>query len=512
MTTLRPVLADTTSGRFRGRDDGTVAVWKGMRYAQAPTGDLRWRAPVAASAPADAIDAAAFGPVAPQQRSPAMQLGPGAVIDEDCLLLNVWKASDAAPGRPVMVWLHGGAYTFGSSSQRMFDATHLVTEGDVLVVTVNYRLGALGFLDLSSFSSDESTFDSNLALRDVLLALEWVQQNAAAFGGDPANVTVFGESAGGGLTTALLATPSASGLFHRAIIESSPATSIYDSNRARLVAERFLSTVGVAASDVATLRSLDVDTIVDAGTEVYADVPSDAPGNLAFAPVVDGDLLPEHPVEAIRNGRGLAVPLIIGTNRDEATLFKFMKSPLMPITGPAITTMLENLASENPDLDLPTRAQVLGAYEGVRSRVLGLGIATDIGFRMPTVWLAEGHSAVAPTYLYRFDFTTRALSLIGLGAAHGTELPYVWGNLDGGPKDPTFKLGGRREGRELSQRMRSRWTAFAHTGIPSTDDLPWPTYDTAAREVLVIDRADQVVADPDAALRRGWGDSVLAFR
>lgn len=525
----------TPAGTFRGVIADGVRSWRGIRFAVAPTGDRRWRDPVAAPVPTGVVDATTYGPACPQKSNPAVPLGPDAVMDEDCLVLNVW-AQDPVPAvgdagaeqalsRPVMVWLHGGAYTFGSSSQPLFDATSLVTRGGVVVVTVNYRLGAFGFLDLAGLLPDGG-FDRNLALKDVLLALRWVQQNIAAFGGDPSRVTVFGESAGGGLVTTLLATPSAAGLFHRAIAQSSPASSMYGTDRAREVAARFVRELGIDDADaVATARALreaSADDIVTAATTVYAAVPDEAPGTLAFAPVIDGDLLPEAPAEALRAGRGLPVPLMIGTNKDEASLFKFMKSPLIPITDARIRQMFADMAADNPTIELPSVEQVHGAYENVRQRAMGLGIARDIGFRMPTLWIAEGHSTVAETYLYRFDHAAPFLRLIGLGATHATELPYLWGNLSGGPgaaKDPTFRLGGHRAAEEISERMQERWTAFAHCrtpdAAPASGAPTWPAYSTGAdgeRATLVIERQDAVVSDLDGPLRAAWGDDVLDFR
>ncbi|MEV8369856.1 carboxylesterase/lipase family protein [Microbacterium sp. NPDC064584] len=515
-TPAAPPVATTSRASFRGTASGAAEVFKGIRYAEAPVGERRWRDPVPHVARGE-VDATTFGAIAPQQTNPALNLGPDAVQDEDCLFLNVWRRQGTSEdaGRPVMVWLHGGAYTFGSSSQPMYDGAALVQTGDVIVVTLNYRIGALGFLDLSSLSTPEDVFDGNLALKDILLALRWVQHNIAGFGGDPERVTVFGESAGGGLVTTLLATPSAEGLFHRAIAESSPATSMYGPKRAGEVAQRFLTETGLDASALPRLRELPADEIVRATMAVFAAVPTAAPGTLAFAPVVDGELVPEAPASALKEGRGLAVPLMIGTNRDEASFFRFMKSPLMPVTKDDIERMFADMRAENPDVELPSREAVLAGYEGVRQKVLGLGIARDIAFRLPTIWIAEGHSAVAPVWLYRFDHATRAMNAIGIGATHGAELAYVWGNLATGPKDPTFWLGGRRTAERISERLRARWTAFARGEAPDaaavTDAVAWPSYDVQDRQTLVIDAQDRVVEDLDAALRAGWGDQVLAF-
>jgi para-nitrobenzyl esterase len=500
------VIADahTRSGPVRGTDDGQVKVWKGIRYGAPPVGDLRWRAPVAPDPWTDIADATAFGPVSPQPKSP-IPLGPGTRVDEDCLFLNVWAPSGAEAGdtKPVMVWVHGGAYIFGSGSQPLYDGQNLASRGDVVVVTLNYRMGVFGFLDLSGLESGDQHFDTNLGLRDVLLALHWVKDNIAEFGGDPAQVTLFGESAGGGIVTTLLTAPAAEGLFARAIAQSSPATSVYDSARAKTVAELVLDRLGVSAADA---RSVPVDALVDASFHAFEHVPTATPGTLAYAPTVDGDLVPDYPVKLARAGKSHPVPLIIGTNRDEAALFRWMKSPLMPIAPKTIKAMFDEIASEQPGLQLPSEAEIGSAYSGIRTKALGLHVARDVGFRMPTVWFAEGHAQVASVYLYRFDWTTPMLRLLRLGAAHATELPYVWGNLVMGAKDITFKLGGLKPGMAVSERMQDRWIAFAK------GESPWTGYDTTTRATLVIDKEDRVADDLDRGIRAAWGDEILSFR
>ena len=214
-----------------------------------------------------------------------------------------------------------------------------------------------------------------------------------------------------------------------------------------------------------------------------------------------------------REGRTLPVPLIIGTNKHEAALFRWMKSPLMPITPQAIRAMFAEIAAEQPGLQLPSEAQIRGAYRG-RKKIIGMGVARDIGFRMPSIWFAEGHCDVAPVHLYRFDFATPMLRLLRLDGAHATELPFVWGNLVAGPKDPTFRLGGMKAGRAVSARMRARWLSFAVDGAPSgpAGDPAWRPYRKEDRATLVIDGADRVIDDLDRDLRVAWGDEVLSFR
>ncbi|WP_072806886.1 carboxylesterase/lipase family protein [Rhodococcoides yunnanense] len=491
------MIARTVYGQVEGIADDGIAVWKGIPYAAPPVGDGRLRAPVTPGSWSGVRSATEFGRIAPQSAQGPMPIDPSLTLGEDCLTLNVWAPQDRH-GLPVMVWIHGGAYFIGSSAQRMFDGRTLVREGGVVLVTVNYRLGALGFLDFSSFGD----FDSNLGLRDQIAALEWVRENISAFGGDPSNVTLFGESAGGGAVTTLLTSPSAEGLFHRAIAESSPATSVYGSARASSIAERFLELAGVQAD---RLRDMPVSEFVRAGAELVQDIPSKVPGTLAVAPTVDGDIVPHYPVASFQKGRQLQVPLLIGTNRDEASLFKLMKSPLMPITPDKIHEMFQAIAADHPQLPADEEAEIALAYPHYPSKKTAMEISRDAAFRMPTLWIAEAHSRLAPTYVYRFDHASPLFRLTGIGATHGTEVPYVFGNFGVIPKDPTYKLGGRKSAQIVARRMRQRWIDFAH------GRAPWTAYDETNRTTLLIDKQDREVDDPDRDLRRAWGEEVVAY-
>lgn len=506
------LVVETAYGPVRGVDDGIVHAWKGIRFAAAPTGDLRWRAPQPPPRWHEPFDASKVGPACPQPTDPRIPLDLGAPQGDDCLSLNVWAPAGTAPGagKPVLVWVHGGAYLLGSSAQPLYDGRALASGGDALVVTVNYRLGALGFLDLSAHGD---AFATNVGLRDVLFALRWVRDNIAGFGGDPDRVTLFGESAGAGIIATLLCSPDAAGLFGAAIVQSSPATSMYDRDRAQRVADLFLAELDMRPHEADRLSSVPMTALLAASKRVFDDVPVRTPGTLAFAPIIDGDVVPGNPVKLAREGRTHPVPLIIGTNAHEAALFRWMKSPLMPITPAAIRAMFAEIAAEQPELQLPGEDRIRAAYRG-RGKRIGMGVARDIGFRMPSVWFAEGHQRVAPTYVYRFDFATPMLRLLRLGAAHATELPYVWGNLVAGPKDPTFKLGGLKAGRAVSERMRRRWLNFAAEGSPDggASAPRWPPYRSDERATLIIDAEDRVIDDLDGDLRQAWGDRVLSFR
>lgn len=524
------LIVDTTNGPVRGISDGTVSAWLGIRYAAPPTGDLRWRAPQPPAPWTEPADATEVGPVCPQPTDPRIPLPLGAPQGEDCLTLNVWvpdsgERSDGGSSRdersdggstrgagskPVLVWVHGGAYVLGSSAQTLYHGRELAVGDDVIVVTVNYRLGAFGFLDLSAFGDQ---FDTNNGLRDVLFALQWVRDNIAGFGGDPDRVTLFGESAGGGVVTTLLGSPAAAGLFHRAIAQSSPVTSVYDQTRGRRIGEQFLTELGMSPSDAGQLPTVPLTALVAASKQLFNDVPARAPGTLAFVPIVDGDLVPDYPVQLARAGRTLPIPLIIGTNEHEAALFRWMKSPLLPITTQAITEMFAAIAAEQPGVQIPSQSEIGAVYRG-RGKKPGMGVARDVGFRMPSIWFAEGHSQVAPVYMYRFDWATPMLRALRLGGAHATELPYVWGNLLAGPKDPTFKLGGLATGKAVSRRMRARWTSFAAGAEPAAGpgDPVWRPYRAEDRATLLIDAEDVLADDPDHVQRATWGADVLSFR
>ena len=242
-----------------------------------------------------------------------------------------------------MVWVHGGAYVLGSGSQPYYNGRRLAADGDVIVVTCNYRLGIFGFLEIPGF-------DTNVGLRDVVAALRWVRDNIASFGGDPQRVTVFGESAGAAIVTTLMAVPQARGLFSAAIAQSSPVTSVYDRSRACRVTDEVLNFLEITPGQEHRLAEAPVPALLAATKKVFDEVPVRNPGTLAFVPIVDGDLLSDHPVYLAREGKTHPVPLIIGTNKNEANLFRLMRSPLMPVTPRAITSMFNQIAGEQPDL------------------------------------------------------------------------------------------------------------------------------------------------------------------
>lgn len=504
-------VAWTEYGRVRGARDGSVFVWRGIPYAAAPAGRDRFRPPRPPQ-PWDGVrDCRTVGQIAPQSMENTVPIDRSLSMGEDCLWLNVWApAGTADRPRPVMVWLHGGAYCLGTAAQGVYDGRVLAETGDVVVVTVNYRVGALGFLDLSSLSPD---FVPNLGLHDQLAALEWVRDNIASFGGDPGNVTLFGESSGAGCVTALLTAPRAAGLFHRAIAQSPPATTVYGPERAARVAQRFMELMELPPGRAHELPELPLERIVRAAAVLFDEVPVTSPGTLAAAPVVDGELLPGYPTDRFQQGRSHRVPLIIGTNRDEASLFRLFRSPIMPVTPEAVNAMLTAVQESHPGLSPERIAEITSAYPDLSKPRGALAMSTDAAFRMPARWVADAHARHTRTWMYRFDHATPMLRAARVGAGHATELPYVFGNFGTFNHDPTFWLGGRKQATEVSGRMMRRWLAFAAHGVPAALDgsKHWPPYHPETRETLLIDTIDRVLRDPDANLRSAWGDQVVGF-
>lgn len=397
-----------------------------------------------------------------------------------------------------MVFIHGGAYTLGTSATPLYGGGSLVrrslkdTDG-IVYVSVNYRLGALGYLDLTQFSTATRQFDSNLGLRDQVAALEWVQLNVRQFGGDPDNVTVFGESAGGNAVTTLMATPAAEGLFRQAISESSAPGLVATHERATEWAQQFVNYLGDGGNAAHTLDTADVTRLGRAGTKLALTVANTTPGLHPFGPVVDGDYLPKNPLDAYDDGSAHAVPLVIGTNSREGTLF--------PKVLDALPTNPERIDTLFAQTDPSAKAKVIDAYPGYPDASAAIDIGGDFTFWKPSLEVAEAHSRRAPTYSYRFDFAPRVMKWLGLDATHGFELFAVFGI-----SETTFgKLmtvpGGRKAFAEVTENVQAQWLHFARTGAP----LPnWPKYDEESRETMIFDARTRVQRDPRRDRRQAW--------
>ena len=489
----------TAAGVVRGVAVGPdLRAWRGIPYAASTAGDGRFRAPRPPEPWSGVRDASAFGPVAPQTRSRfgiSGNAGASWPMGEDCLSVSVVAPVAPAAPRPVMVWIHGGSFLIGSASVPGYGGYGLVRAGDVVHVAVNYRLGALGFLDLTRYATPERPIEANPGIRDVVAALEWVRDNVAAFGGDPGNVTVYGESAGGIAVTTLLAVPAAQGLFHRAIAQSSAPGTAYGPARTAGWAAQFVGLLGADEKDAATaLLAADPDALVAAASTLDGWANETTPGVLCFAPVVDGDHLPVHPLDAAAAGTTHPVPLLIGTNAQEASFFARTGSNALP-------TIPERVDRLFAATDPPARRRVLAAYPGYPERRAVEQVAGDHGFWFPSVRVAEGHARTAPTYMYRYDLAPPLARLTGFGATHVAELVPVLGLADAAPGRVLTALGGRAALRAVSARMQAHWTHFARHGTPGPD---WPAYDPDDRRTLVFDATDRIEGDPHADRRRAW--------
>jgi para-nitrobenzyl esterase len=484
-----PLVVHTADGAVLGRELHGLRTWRGIPYATPPVGDLRLRAPHPTTPWSGVRDATRFGCVAPQSGLETRRMRMG----EDCLTLNVvTPATRSATPRPVMVFIHGGAYSGGSPTTPLYRGDGLVRRGDIVYVSINYRLGALGYLDFTDHSTGDRTFDSNLGPRDQIAALQWVQRNIAAFGGDPDNVTLFGESAGGNAVTTLLCIPAAAGLFRQAIAESPPAASAYGRDRARVWAEEFLEMLG-EPDPVRALGGATVDELVRVGDALVARGADEAPGTRAFAPVVDGDLLPRHPLDTFAAGLAHPVPLIIGTNAKEGTIF-----PRFLDIIPTDPVRIEKMFAET---DPVVKSRILAAYPRYPDRHAAVQLGGDVSFWEPSVLVAQGHTRAAPTYAYRYDFAPNLLRWTGFGATHATELFAVFGSVDSPLGKAATALGGRSGLRAATNLVQSHWLHFARHGRPRET---WPAYSLERRETLVVDTVARVVNDPDGDKRRAW--------
>jgi para-nitrobenzyl esterase len=499
---LSPV-AETALGPLRGREERGVLAFRGVPYAEPPVGALRFAPPRAPRPWAGLRDATRFGPVAPQRPEALVRelgLEPRGDASEDCLTLNVW--TPALDGRrPVLVWLHGGAFAGGSCDVPLYDGARLAREGDAVVVTVQYRVGALGFLYLGPGRA-------NFGLQDQVAALHFVRRHAARFGGDPDRVTVFGESAGAGSVCALLAMPAARRLFRRAIAQSPAPAAVLASAEAAERAAKLLGPLGLAAGDLEGLRRVPVAELLDAQEKAEAEGPHRR--GMLFMPVVDGEVLPTTPLRAAAAGAARGVELLIGTTREEMHLYALtglgerIPEALLPRVFAA------QLAGEVRDPEA-----VAGRLVAGYRRLLAAGgaapapaelfyaIQTALGLRWHSALLAERHAAQqVRTYAYVFTWPSPARGG-ALRACHALDLPFTFGNLAAPGLGEL--AGGGPEAEALSERMRGAWLAFARSGNPSHPGLgEWPPCAPPRRAVMELGARCGVLLDPFAAERALW--------
>ncbi len=480
----------TTAGPVRGLHRDGIAIFRAIPYAAPPIGARRFRPPAPPEPWSDVRDATAVGPIAPQQPSileTAMGGGEPIIDEAECLTLTVFTPGADDARRPVMVWIHGGAFLIGSGSTPIYDGGRFAEHGDVVVVSINYRLGALGFTHLDHIFGEEFSGSGNAGILDQVLALEWVRDNIAAFGGDPTQVTIFGESAGGMSVGTLLGLPVAQGLFARAIVQSGGGSFCHESEPATEIARRLLAESGIGS--VADLERASTDAILAAQGKILT---SPETLDLPFLPVVDGKHLPVRPVDAVRHGLG-SVPTMIGTTKDEMTMFMLLDLGMGQIDDDRVHAALESTFGVEADAVEATYRAELG--EVAHADFLS-AVATDRVFRVPALRLAEAGHTHRATYMYLFTWETPVFDG-KLKSCHTLELPFMWDALD----TPGLALftGDGPERQQIADVMHAAWISFARTGDPG-----WPHYDTDRRSTQVFDVESELVEDPIRVRREIW--------
>ncbi|WP_037607078.1 carboxylesterase/lipase family protein [Streptacidiphilus rugosus] len=488
-----------SAGALRGRTEAGVAVFRGVPFAEPPTGPLRFAAPRPARPWEGVRPAEAYGPPPPQAEVFGMDALARQAPGPDWLTLNVWSPEPRpGAGLPVLVWIHGGAYSIGMSGLPEYDGARLAGEGGVVLVTFNYRVGLEGF---GWFEGAPA----NRGLLDQVAALEWVRDEIRAFGGDPDRVTVFGQSAGAGSVAALLAMPRAAGLFRRAVAQSVPGT-FFTPALAADVARACAAELGLRPT-VAELAAVDPELLSAAGDAVAADTGSftgrwgrPAHRSIPFAPVVDGDVLPVTPWQALADGAARGIDLLVGHTRDEQRLLT------------ALEGLLGQVTPEQAAATLGIFAPAPGGAPGFRAAHPGAGpdelyelVLSDWLFRMPSLHLAEAQTAGGGR-AHLYELTWSAPGMGGLmGACHGLDVPLVFGNLDRGQPAALIGEAPSAEAERLSAAMRAAWTAFAAHGDPG-----WPRYDAERRLTRIFGAGPSVVAYPEESSRRLWREHAFA--
>jgi para-nitrobenzyl esterase len=485
----------TRSGKVEGFEQDGVHVFRGIPYAEPPVGTLRWRAPQAEQAWNGVRDATRFSAQSAQTEfaMTVMMGGTQPPCSEDSLYLNVWTPACDDARRPVMFWVHGGAFIWGAGDTPWYDGTNFALHGDVVVVTINYRLGPFGFMHLGDlFPALDGS--ANLGILDQIAALEWVRDCIAAFGGDPQHVTIFGESAGGGSVGTLLGTPSARGLFTGAIPQSGAASWFSTRERGTEVASQVVANLGVTPGDLDALLAVSTEDILRAQPNFR----ENGVNALPFQPTVDGITLPEPPLDAIATGNAAGVHILTGTNRHEMTLFQLADPNLGSLTHDDVRTRLANVVG-------PDASSIVDRYRSLHPsatpRELWLDLATDVVFRIPAIRLLDAQASHAPVWSYLFTWETPVFGGM-LRSTHALEIPFVFDNLARGSEMFT---GTGAERQALADAMHRAWIAFARGGDPNHAGLPqWPRYESDRRATMRFDTTCEVVDDPLGAERAAF--------
>ncbi len=491
---------EIAQGKLQGVARDGVLRFNGVPFAKPPAGALRWQMPQAPEPWAGVRDASRFGNIAPQVESAsgAVLGGTPGTRSEDCLYLNIQTPACDGGKRAVMVWIHGGGFNTGAGSVGTYNGKYIVPRGDIVLVTVNYRLGAFGFLNLRDASGGKLPGSGAEGLADQVAALEWVKRNISAFGGDPDNVTIFGESAGGMSVGALLASPGARGLFHKAIAQSGASDIGYARDVSAKVGRHVLDKLGGTNALEAPW-----ETLLGIQKEILA-APRELGLGMPFAPTIDGAILPKRAIECVADGSAKGVPLLTGTTRDEWKLFTVAATNLRGMDDARLRKMTAGLVGEE-HADAVLKGYTQGSAFDRWNQVM-----TDHSFFVPAARLLAAQAAHAPVYGYRFDWVSPFMDG-ALGSCHALELGFTFGTFRVKGAAPFFGSG--EDAEALSDGMMDGWIAFAKSGNPSNDTSgAWLRYDESKRATMIFgDGAPHMTAAPNEERRKAW-DQVPASR
>jgi para-nitrobenzyl esterase len=507
----KKAIVTTKSGKIEGSFANGLYVFKGIPYAAPPTGRLRWMPPQPVKPWSGVRPAKAYGAIAPQNAMPFSPPGSpsfqGVPQGEDCLFLNIWTPGLDDARRPVMVWIHGGVFIIGSGAESFLEGGQLVKRGDIVLVSINYRLGAFGFLNLKEITGGKIPATGNEGLLDQVAALGWVRANIAAFGGSPGNITAAGFSAGAMSIGTLLGMPRARGKFHKAMNRSGAANVVGPLDTAVKISEQYVKIFNLKGKDIDSLRRLTTKQLLDGQQELGNRLREAEYRATPFQPVVDGEILPEWPIEAIRKGSAKNVVIMAGNTLDEIKATSTMDPAMRNLDEAGLIKRLNSMLP--PDL-------VRGLVDVYRTSLKKRGskagpadiagtINTEMMWRIPTIRLVEAQrDAGMPAYNYLFTYKSPALGGV-LGAMHGLDNPFLFGSLD-----PDFS-GSGPEVESLAVKIQDSTIAFMRTGGPSCQSIgKWPVYGKD-RLTMILDKKTRVEAAPYEEERRTWDKFEMLF-